>query len=187
MCFGNYNKYCKLVFDTLEMDPHWAEDDETKTLEALAENGKYVDVVAEMHKACKKFTFAELEKRFRENDIPFEKIQTVTDVLQDQEAFDNDQLRYVTYKKQGPSSPYGEEDQYIITTMPFRLDSIGDPVLYRSRPTGYDTRKILNQYGYDDAAVDKLIADGAVMEYTGDPVPEEVFEPSFGPHSKKTK
>ena len=74
----------------------------------------------------------ELEKRFRENDIPFEKIQTVSDVLQDQEAFDNDQLRYMKYEKQGPSSPYGEEEDYVITTMPFRLDSIGDPVLHRS-------------------------------------------------------
>lgn len=64
------------------------------------------------------------------------------------------------YEKQGPSSPYGEEEDYVITTMPFRLDSIGDPVLRRSRPTGYDTRRILNDYGYDDATVDKLVEDG---------------------------
>ena len=145
----------------------------------------YVEVVAEMHQACKKFTYEELEKRFRENDIPFEKIQTVTDVLQDQEAFDNDQLRYMKYEKQGPSSPYGEEEDYVITTMPFRLDSIGDPVLRRSRPTGYDTRRILNDYGYDDATVDKLVEDGAVMCYTGDPLPASVLEPSYGPNSKR--
>ena len=187
MCFGHYNKYHELVFKTLEMDEVWYTDPQYESLEVLADNGKYVDVVAAMHQACKKFTFAELEKKFRENDIPFEKIQTVTDVLQDQEAFDNDQLRYVKYEKQGPSSPYGKEDEYVITTMPFRLDSIGDPVLYRSRPTGYDTRKILKEYGYTDADVDKLIADGAVMEYTGDPLPPEVLEPSFGPNSKKTK
>lgn len=185
MCFGNYNKYCKLVFDTLEMDPKYYTEEQYNTLEALADNGKYVEVVAEMHQACKKFTYEELEKRFRENDIPFEKIQTVTDVLQDQEAFDNDQLRYMKYEKQGPSSPYGEEEDYIITTMPFRLDSIGDPVLRRSRPTGYDTRRILNDYGYDDATVDKLVEDGAVMCYTGDPLPASVLEPSYGPNSKR--
>ena len=122
---------------------------------------------------------------FQAGDIPFEKIQTVTDVLQDQEAFDNDQLRYMKYEKQGPSSPYGEEEDYVITTMPFRLDSIGDPVLRRSRPTGYDTRRILNDYGYDDATVDKLVEDGAVMCYTGDPLPASVLEPSYGPNSKR--
>jgi crotonobetainyl-CoA:carnitine CoA-transferase CaiB-like acyl-CoA transferase len=71
MCFGHYNKYHELVFKTLEMDPVWYTAEEYSTLEILADNGKYVDVVAAMHKACKKFTFAELEKRFRENDIPF--------------------------------------------------------------------------------------------------------------------
>jgi len=61
-------------------------------------------------------------------------------------------------------------------------------VLYRSRPIGYDTRKILkNIAGYTDAEIDKLAADGAVMEYDGDPLPPEVLEPSFGPNSKKTK
>jgi crotonobetainyl-CoA:carnitine CoA-transferase CaiB-like acyl-CoA transferase len=189
MCFGNYNKYAELVFRTLEMDPKWATDPETATLEALADNGKYVDVVAEMHKACKKFTFAELEKRFRENDIPFEKIQTVKDVLNDQEAFDNDQLRKVPYEDQGYDKGEGfpNDGTYTITTMPFRLASLGDPVLYRSRPVGYDTRKILKEYGYTDADVDKLVDDGAVLCYTGDPVPEVALQPSYGPHTPEDR
>ena len=186
MCFGNYNKYCKLVFDTIEMDPKYYTDPEYNTLEALAENGKYTEVDAAIHQACKKFTFEELERRFRENDIPFEKIQTVADVLRDEEAFANDQLRRVKYVDQGPTSQFTDNDEYIITTPPFRLASIGDPVLYRSRPVGYDTRKVLKDIaGYTDAEVDKLSADGAVLEYSGDPVPEEALQPSYGPHSKK--
>lgn len=188
MCFGNYNKYCKLVFETLEMDPKYYTDPELNTLEALAENGRYTEVDAAIHQACKKFPYEELEKRFRENDIPFEKIQTVADVLRDEEAFANDQLRRVKYEKQGPTSQFTEGDEYIITTPPFRIASIGDPVLYRSRPIGYDTRKILkNIAGYTDEQVDKLAADGAVLEYSGDPVPASVFEPSYGPNSKKEK
>ncbi len=186
MCFGNYNKYCKLVFDTIEMDPKYYTDPEYNTLEALAQNGKYTEVDAVMHEACKKFTFDELEKRFLENDIPFEKIQTVADVLGDDEAFANDQLRRVKYEKQGPTSEFTDNDDYIITTPPFRLKSIGDPVLYRSRPIGYDTRKILKEIGgYSDADVDSLVEAGAVMEYDGDPLPDSVLEPSYGPHSKK--
>lgn len=188
MCFGNYNKYCQLVFETLEMDPKYFTDPELNTLEALANNGRYEEVVAAIQDATKKFDFVELEKRFRENDIPFEKIQTVADVLNDEEAFANDQLRRIKYVKQGPTSEFTEGEEYIVTTPPFRLDSIGDPVLYRSRPIGYDTRKILkNIAGYTDAEIDKLAADGAVMEYDGDPLPPEVLEPSFGPNSKKTK
>ena len=168
------------------MDPKYYTDPEYNTLEALAENGKYTEVDAAIHQACKKFTFEELEHRFRENDIPFEKIQTVADVLRDEEAFANDQLRRVKYVDQGPTSQFTDNDEYIITTPPFRLASIGDPVLYRSRPVGYDTRKVLKDIaGYTDAEVDKLSADGAVLEYSGDPVPEEALQPSYGPHSKK--
>lgn len=189
MCFGNYNKYCQLVFDTLEMDPKWYTDPETSTLEALADNGKYVDVVAEMHKACKKFTFAELEKRFRENDIPFEKIQTVTDVLNDEEAFANDQLRKVRYDEQGyDKTGFPDDGTYTVTTMPFRLKSLGDPVLRRSRPTGYDTRRILTEmFGYTDEQVDELDANGAVLCYKGNPVPESVFIPSYGPNTPEER
>lgn len=104
MCFGNYNKYCQLVFETLEMDPKYFTDPELNTLEALANNGRYEEVVAAIQDATKKFDFVELEKRFRENDIPFEKIQTVADVLNDEEAFANDQLRRIKYVKQGPTS-----------------------------------------------------------------------------------
>lgn len=33
--------------------------------------------------------------------------------------------------------------------------------------------------------VDKLVEDGAVMCYTGDPLPASVLEPSYGPNSKR--
>lgn len=188
MCFGNYNKYASLVFETLEMDPKWATDPETATLEAMADNGKYVDVVAEMHKACQKFTYAELEKRFREADIPFEKIQTVKDVLEDEEAFANDQLRKIPYAEQGYDKSVGEDDgYYTVTTMPFRLKGIGDPVLYRSRPTGYDTRRILKDFGYDDDQITALDESGAIMCYKGEPCPDLVLQPSYGPHTPEER
>ena len=95
MCFGHYNKYHKLVFETLGMDKKWWTDPQYSSLEKLAENGKYTDVVAALHEACLALTFDEIQERFRKNDIPFEKIQSVKDVLEDEEAFKNDQLRRV--------------------------------------------------------------------------------------------
>lgn len=73
MCFGHYNKYHKLVFETLGMDEKWWTDPQYSSLEMLAENGKYTDVVAALHEACLALTFDEIQERFRKNDIPFEK------------------------------------------------------------------------------------------------------------------
>ena len=180
MCFGNYNKYCKLVFDVIGVDPKYYVDPEYNTLEALAQNGKYTEVVEQIHRACKKFTFEELEEMFRKNDIPFEKIQSVKDVLEDEEAYANDQLRRIVYEDQG----YGPKSEYVVTTSPIRLKSIGDPVLYRSKPIGYDTKRILMDYGYSENDVARFIEEGAVLQYDGDPVPDIALQPSYGPHTK---
>lgn len=177
MCFGNYNKYCGLVFEALGIDPRYAEDPDYNTLEALAANGKNTEVVAQIHQACKKFDFAELERRFRARDIPFEKIQSIKDVLVDEEAYANDQLRHVHYEGQG----YGPASEYVVTTSPVRLKSVGDPVLRRSRPIGYDTKRVLGIYGYSDEEIERLIAAGAVKQYDGAEVPASVLEPSYGP------
>lgn len=180
MCFGNYNKYCKLVFDVIGVDPKYYTNPEYSSLEALAENGKYVEVVAQIHQACKKFTFAELEEKFRENDIPFEKIQSIKDVLADEEAYANDQLRRIVYEDQG----YGPNSEYVVTTSPIRLKSIGDPVLYRSKPIGYDTNRILKDHGFTDEEIARFLKEKAIMQYDGTPVPDTALQPSFGPHSK---
>ncbi|MGI6105009.1 MAG: CaiB/BaiF CoA transferase family protein [Raoultibacter sp.] len=180
ICFGHYNKYCPLVFETIGLD-HLINDPEYNTLEALAANGKYVEVVAQMEEAFKKRPFSEWEPIFLEKDIPFQKCFTVNDVLEDEEAFANDQLRKVHYEDQG----YGEDKTYTITTAPFRLKSMGDPVLYRSRPIGYDTRKIMKEHGYSEDQINAMIENGDVLEYTGDPVPEVALQPNYGPNSPR--
>lgn len=180
ICFGHYNKYCPLVFETIGID-HLTNDPEYNTLEALAANGKYVEVVAQMEEAFKKRTFEEWAPIFKERDIPFQQCFTVNDVLEDEEAFANDQLRKVHYEDQG----YGEDKTYTITTAPFRLKSLGDPVLYRARPIGYDTRKIMKEHGYTEDQINDMIAQGDVLEYTGDPVPEVALQPNYGPNSPR--
>lgn len=111
-----------------------------------------------------------------EQELACEKCRTVEDVLHDKEAFDNDQLRRVYYEDQG----YSEDHSYTITTAPVRLASLGDPVLYRSRPVGYDTREVLEELGYSDSEIDAFDADGSVRCYAGEPMPESVLQPSYG-------
>ena len=70
----------------------------------------------------------------------------------------------------------------MLPTSPVRLASVGDPVLHRSRPVGYDTKRIMSEYGYSEEDIEKL--DGtAVKLYKGPELPDSVTEPSFGPHS----
>ena len=99
-------------------------------------------------------------------------------MLEDDEAYLNDQLRRLHYEGQG----YGDDSGYTVTTTPFRLKSIGDPDLKRSLPIGYETRMIAKEHGLSDEEIDTLIANGAILEYSGDPVPDSVFEISQGAH-----
>lgn len=176
MCFGNYNKFCRKVFEAIGMDAKYWEDPAYNNLEALAQNGNNVEVVAEMEKAFKSKTWAEWEPFLAENELACEKCQTVEDVLHDQEAFDNDQLRRVYYQDQG----YGEDHSYTVTTAPVRLGSLGDPVLHRSKPVGYDTAEVLGELGYTPEQIAQLSASKAVKCYEGEPLPDSVLNPSYG-------
>ena len=69
-------------------------------------------------------------------------------------------------------------------TVPLRMESLGDPVIKRSRPVGYETRDVMREYGYTDEQIDALVESGAVKCYDGPELPESVFELSYGPDSK---
>lgn len=176
MCFGNYNKFHRKVFESIGMDARYWEDPEYNSLEALARNGRNVEVIAEMERIFRQRTWAEWEPLLVERELACEKCRTVADVLEDPEAFANDQLRRVRYDDQG----YGSDRSYTVTTAPVRLASLGDPVLHRSRPVGYDTREVLEELGFSSTDIDAADAEGAIRCYSGAPMPESVLAPSYG-------
>ena len=171
MCFGHYNRYFELVMTTLGLD-HLIGNKDYDTLEVIGQTGANTQVIAWMEEAFAQQDFDYWQKLFRERDIPFQQCFTVDDILTDDEAFDNDILRKVHYDDLG---------DYTITTSPVRLGSVGDPVLHRSRPIGYDTREVMREYGYADADVDALSVAGVVLTYSGPVAPESVLTPSYGP------
>jgi crotonobetainyl-CoA:carnitine CoA-transferase CaiB-like acyl-CoA transferase len=171
MCFGHYNKFFELVMTTLGLD-HLIGNKDYDTLEAMAPTGANKQVIAWMDEAIAKHDFAHWERLFKEREIPFQKCFTVDDILEDDEAFDNDILRRVHYDDMG---------EYTVTTTPVRLASVGDPEVRRSLPIGYDTRAVMAEFGYGDQEIDALEAAGAVKCYAGPPVPESVLTPSQGP------
>lgn len=174
ICFGHYNKYFPLVAKTIGLD-HLIGDERYSTLEVIGKTGANKDVIKWMEEAFAKHDFDYWEKVFHENDIPFQRCFYVDDILEDEEAYDNDILRHVTYDDLGECT---------ITTTPVRLGSVGDPVLHRSLPVGYDTEKVLKEYGYSSDDVATLKDSGAVVCYDGDPAPERVLTAIPGPDSK---
>lgn len=171
MCFGHYNKYFELVMRVMGLD-HLIGNKEYDTLEVLNETGNNVQMIRWMEEAFEKQDFAYWEKAFKENDIPFQKCFTMDDILNDQEAYDNDILRKIPYDSLGEVS---------VPTSPIRLKSVGDPVLVRSRPIGADTRRVMEEYGYSREEITCLEQAGAVKCYDGPPLPESVTAPSYGP------
>jgi crotonobetainyl-CoA:carnitine CoA-transferase CaiB-like acyl-CoA transferase len=171
MCFGHYNRYFELVMRTIGLD-HLVGNKDYDTLEAIGPSGANTQVIEWMEEAFARQDFDYWEKLFKERDIPFQRCFTVEDILQDDEAFDNDILRKVHYDDLGECA---------ITTSPVRLGSVGDPELHRSLPIGYDTRAVMREYGYTDDDIAALSAEGAVLCYSGRPAPASVLTPSHGP------
>ena len=94
--------------------------------------------------------------------------------MEDEEVYASDILRKVKY------DAFGEK---VIPTSPIRLDSVGDPILRKSRPIGYDTAAVMTEYGYSNEEIRELDGE-AVTCYHGPSLPDSVFEPSYGPRSK---
>lgn len=172
ICYGSYNLFYNYVMEfigreDLVDDPRYFPQ-ENMDYDANAE------IIQHIADAFAKKTWDEWVKIFKAKDVPYQRINRFTDVLEDEEAYDNDILRVVHYDTWG---------DYRMATSPIRFQSVGDPVLHRSRPIGYDTARIMKEYGYTDDDVKRMTEEGAVKCYNGPELPESVFEPSYGPDS----
>lgn len=171
LCMGSSDTYFPLIMHLLGLD-HLIDDERYNTLKVMNSTGTNVDVIHWMEEAFESHDFAYWEKVFQENGVAYHKLYHFEDCLVDQEAYDNDILRKLDYDEYGPKA---------LTTAPIRLNSVGDPVLYRSRPIGYDTAAVMREYGYSDEQIAQLAAEGAVKVYDGPELPETVLKPSYGP------
>ena len=151
------------------------EDARYNTSDAINDgSGNNTVVIKRMEEQFKTQDWKYWEEVFRANEIPYQRLFTTHDILNDPEAYENDILRTLNYDEFGPKT---------LTTSPIRLGSLGDPVLYKSRPIGYDTARIMKEFGYTDDEIQALDST-AVKCYNGPDLPESVFKPSYGPHSK---
>lgn len=173
LCMGSSDTYFPLIMHILGLD-HLIDDERYNTLAVMNSTGTNKDVIRWMEEAFAKHDFDYWEKVFKENNVAYHKLYYFSDILEDEEAYANDILRKL---------PYDEFGEKALAASPIRLESVGDPILYRSRPIGYDTREVMLQYGYTDEDVDALIADGVVKCYEGEELGETALKPSYGPDS----
>jgi len=172
ICYGSYNLFYNHVMKSIGRED-LVDDPRYCTQEAM-DDATRAEIIQILEDQFATKTWAEWVEIFKENDFPYQRIQNLNDVLEDEEALANDILRPLKYDEWG--------EKYL-TTSPVRFGSVGDPVLYRSRPIGYDTAEVMKEYGYTDEQVKAMAESGAVGVYDGEPVPDSVFEPSYGPDS----
>ena len=173
LCMGSSYTYFPLIMQLLELDD-LLEDEKYSSLEIMNSTGTNVDAIKKMEEAFAKYDFAHWQKIFDENSIAYHRLYYFEDILEDVEAYANDILRKLPYET------FGEK---ALATSPIRLESVGDPVLYRSRPIGYDTKIVMKEYGYSDGEIETLLRENAVKAYEGPELQGCVLEASYGPDS----
>ena len=86
--------------------------------------------------------------------MPAGPVYTIGDMTEDPQALARNMIAEVSHTKAGP------------------VKTLGSPIKFEATPTnirraaplfGEHTREVLAEYGYDDAEIDRLIADKAVI------------------------
>jgi crotonobetainyl-CoA:carnitine CoA-transferase CaiB-like acyl-CoA transferase len=173
ICYGSYNLFYNSVMSIIGRED--LVDDARYFPQENMDYEANAQIIRILEEAFAQKTWDEWVEIFKAHEVPHSKLNNLVDILEDEEAYANDILRPVHY------DAFGEK---MLPTSPIRLDSVGDPILRKSRPIGYDTARVLKEYGYTDAQIDSLVSDGSIKLYDGPELPDSVFEPSYGPRSK---
>ncbi|MDC6396727.1 CaiB/BaiF CoA transferase family protein [Lactiplantibacillus pentosus] len=154
----DYNKVMKLIGR-----PDLVDDERYNNIDHINEANLNREFIAILDEQFKKQPLQHWVDLFKENDLPLEACYVPTEIYDDAEALDNDELRKLQY-------PSG--NKRLIPTNPVRFESMGDPELKISRAQGADTVEVLSELGYSQDKINQLVADGAAgtTRHIGDPV-----------------
>ena len=140
---------------------------DTCNLPALKASEKQPEVISWLEAGFSTKTFDECDEILREHEVPHQKCFRYTDVVKDQEAYDNDSLRWVEYEGYGKKA---------LPMSPLRFREYGDPPIILSKPIGYHTTEIMEKLGYTDEQIAKAEEDGAIKCWHGKEVPDTIFK-----------
>ncbi|PHI28157.1 CaiB/BaiF CoA transferase family protein [Budvicia aquatica] len=117
-------------------------------------HGKNSDIIEIISQQVAKHNLAEITALLKENDFAHEKGYTPDEIIDDQQAWANDCLRWVEY-------PTGSKR--ILTTPPVNIKSMGESRIIPSRALGYHSQQILSEYGYSPQDIARFHEEGAVV------------------------
>ena len=158
ICYGSYDIFYDHTMRSIGLEDLVGDERYNKSSVINNGCGRNTEVVKILEHQFATQNWDYWEPIFKENEIPYQRFYI---------------LRKVHY------DAFGEK---VLPTSPIRFDSVGDPVLYKSRPIGFDTQRIMEEYGYSLEDIKKM-SGTSVLCYEGEPLPDSVFEPSYGPHS----
>lgn len=170
ICYGSYDAWYPFVMRLIGLE-EFAEDERYTSCARINENGEVRTVIQMMADAFARHDWAYWEALFKEKDVPYAMCNTMDDVMRDEEAYANDILRPIRYDSIG---------EHAITTTPVRLKSVGDPVITRAKPVGYDTAAVMEELGYGREDVERFVEMNWVRCFDGE-APASIEEPSVGP------
>ena len=165
ICQPNHNKYYNEMMEIIgrpdmKDDPRFCRMEDIKPF-------THHELVEILDDGFSKKTFAEWDPILREHQVPFQTVFDYTDIVADDEAYDNDGLRTVHYDAFGDRAT---------TTIPIRYGSFGDPPMILSKPLGYHTAEYMHKLGYNDEQIKKLEDDGAIVCWHGEEIPDTIFK-----------
>lgn len=122
----------------------------------MQERGLVSEFIDLLDEAFRKHPYAYWKEIFDKVEVPIQKINHFEDIYNDQQAWDAGFL----YKYTTASGA-----EHTIANTPVQFKSVGLVPEHRpSRRVGYDTREVMAKFGYSDAEVDAMIADGTLMQ-----------------------
>ncbi|MGI6535650.1 MAG: CaiB/BaiF CoA transferase family protein [Eggerthellaceae bacterium] len=165
ICQPNHNKYYNEMMEIIgrpdmKDDPRFCRMEDIKPF-------THHELVEILDDGFSKKTFAEWDPILREHQVPFQTVFDYTDIVADDEAYDNDGLRTVHYKAYGDRAT---------TTIPIRYGSFGDPPMILSKPLGYHTAEYMHKLGYNDEQIKQMEDEGAIVCWHGEEIPDKIFK-----------
>lgn len=153
ICIPEYDRYFNKFMTLLEREDLHDHPDYCRISDVNL-HGKNSEIIEIISQQVAKKTLAEITALLKANDFAHEKGYTPDEILQDEQAWANDCLRWVEY-------PTG--NKRIMTTPPVNIKSMGEARIIPSRKLGYHSQDILLEYGYSQAEIDLLREEGAVV------------------------
>ena len=155
-CMPNYNQYFKVFIATIG-HPELADDERYFPIQNLQANGLGPELHKLISETFKTKTVEEWRAPLVEADIPFSLAQSLTDILDDPQAWDNDCFTAFEYENGNTRT---------LVHQPVRFAEQGKPVYTRGRFPGEDGPEILRQHGYSQERIDKMLADGSLYVWS---------------------